>query len=178
MVTSTRDPAATPASDAAVDARYTSVLVPLDGSDMAERALVPAQRLAKGFDAAVHVVASARRDERWWYEGYVGQLRGRIAGTTTQVSDEPDPVRAIVAAARGLDPCIICLATHGRSRSAAIVGSTFARIAAERVGPARRGRAAGVHIRRSRRCVRPPGRLPRRYRRGRTGPATRRGVGP
>jgi nucleotide-binding universal stress UspA family protein len=135
VVTSTRDPAATPASDAAVDARYTSVLVPLDGSDMAERALVPAQRLAKGFDAAVHVVASARRDERWWYEGYVGQLRGRIAGTTTQVSDEPDPVRAIVAAARELDPCIICLATHGRSRSAAIVGSTFARIAAERAGP-------------------------------------------
>ena len=102
VVTSTRDPAATPASDAAVDARYTSVLVPLDGSDSAERALVPAQRLAKSFDAAVHLVAR---------------------------------VRAIVAAARGLDPCIICLATHGRSRSAAIVGSTFARIAAERVGP-------------------------------------------
>jgi len=135
MVTSTRDPAATPAPNAAVDARYTSVLVPLDGSDMAERALVPAQRLAKGFDAAVHLVASVRRDEWWWYERYLGQLQGRMAGTTTQVSDEPDPVQAIVAAARGLDPCIVCLATHGRSRSAAIVGSTFARIAAERVGP-------------------------------------------
>jgi nucleotide-binding universal stress UspA family protein len=135
VVTSTRDPAATPASNAAVDARYTSVLVPLDGSDMAERALVHAQRLAKGFDAAVRLVANARRDERWWFERYLGQLQGRMAGTTTQVSDEPDPVQAIVSAARGLDSCIVCLATHGRSRSAAIVGSTFARIAAERVGP-------------------------------------------
>ena len=67
-MTSTRDPAATPASDAAVDARYASVLVPLDGSDRAERALVPGQRLAKGFDATLQLVASARRHERWRYE--------------------------------------------------------------------------------------------------------------
>lgn len=130
-----RDPADVPARTDQVDVGYTSVLVPLDGSDVSERALVPAQRLARSFGAALRVMTNARRDERWWYERYLEQLQDRMAGTTGQVSDEPDPASAIVSATRELDPCIVCMATHGRSRSATIVGSTFARVVAERAAP-------------------------------------------
>jgi nucleotide-binding universal stress UspA family protein len=49
--------------------------------------------------------------------------------------DEPDPVRAVTSAAHELDPCLVCMATHGRSRSASVVGSTFAGVAARRGAP-------------------------------------------
>lgn len=110
-----------------VEAGYTSVLVPLDGSELAERALVPAGRLATALGAELHVVSNARHDERWWYERYLERLQERVR-VTAHVSDDLDPATAIASEVGSLDPCIACLATHGRSRSAAIVGSTFARV--------------------------------------------------
>lgn len=131
----TRDARSAASPSGPVEAAYTSVLVPLDGSEVAERALVPARRLAHAFGATVHVVSNARRDDRWWYERYLDQLGERVAGTTAHVSDESDPAAAVVATARSLDPCLVCLATHGRSRSATIVGSTFAGITGRRAAP-------------------------------------------
>jgi nucleotide-binding universal stress UspA family protein len=108
----------TPAAD------YTSVLVPLDGSEAAARALGTAGLLAERFGAGLHVVAAGvSRAERWWYEDYLGRLE---AGPTTHLSDRQDVGAAILATARSLDPCLVCLATHGRSRLAGLVGSTFA----------------------------------------------------
>lgn len=119
-----------------VDADYTSVLVPLDGSELAELALAPGQALARRFGAALHVVVGdVQPDDRWWYEGYVDKLRQRTGGLAAHLSDEPTPATAIVAAARRLDPCVVCMATQGRSRSAAVVGSTFARVAARQATP-------------------------------------------
>jgi nucleotide-binding universal stress UspA family protein len=138
-----------PARTDAVWAGDMSVLVPLDGSEEAERALAPARRLAAAFGGAVHVVSNTRPDDRWWYARYVDQLRERVADTTTHLADELDPAEGVVATARSLDPCIVCVATHGRSRGAGIVGSTFVAIARAgaaplvAVGP-RVGAAAGA----------------------------------
>ncbi|HET6665592.1 MAG TPA: universal stress protein, partial [Acidimicrobiales bacterium] len=115
---------------------YASMLVPLDGSELAERALCPARWLAEAFGADLHiVVADVRRDERWWYQTYFDKLEGRLGPLSRRVSDDPDVTRAVVAAARDAEPCLICMATHGRSRTAAIVGSTFARLAARHGAP-------------------------------------------
>ena len=142
------------------DAGYSTVLVPLDGSIMAEQALAPAWRLAKQLGASLHVVVgSVGRDERWWYEKYVDKLRwsaeGGAGGFTAHLSDQREPAAAIAATARLLDPCLVCMATHGRSRSAAVVGSTFASLVTRddaplvAVGPKVAGgvdRAAAGHL--------------------------------
>ena len=63
-MTRTREPA-----KLTVEVRYGAVLVPLDGSELAEHALNPAQRLADRFGAELHIVAAdVQRDEAWWYE--------------------------------------------------------------------------------------------------------------
>lgn len=112
-------------------AGYGAVLVPVDGSDLAERALAPAAWLADRFGASLHVVAArVARDERWWYENYANEIAARLPGSTPHVSDERDVAAAVLATAAELDPCLVCMATHGRSRSAAVMGSTFADVAA------------------------------------------------
>lgn len=131
-------PGATPADSSAAPAgaRYGAVLVPLDGSELAERALGPAAWLAQRFGADLHQVSAAvPRDERWWYEDYAVTLAARHPGSTLHLSDEHDVAGAIVATARDLEPCLVCMGTHGRARSAAIVGSTFAAVAARGAAP-------------------------------------------
>jgi nucleotide-binding universal stress UspA family protein len=126
--------AATPSGG--TDVTYASVLVPLDGSDLAERALVPGRALATRFGAELHVVAGAvRRDERWWFTSYLDDLRQRGVTATEHVSDDPHAPTGIVTAARTIEPCLVCIATHGRARSAAVVGSTFTAVAARLRAP-------------------------------------------
>jgi nucleotide-binding universal stress UspA family protein len=61
------------------DASYASVLVPLDGSELAERALGPACRLAARLGADVRVViGDVRRDESWWHQKYLDRLIDRV----------------------------------------------------------------------------------------------------
>jgi nucleotide-binding universal stress UspA family protein len=112
------------------------VLVPVDGSDLAERGLPPGAWVAGRLGAELHhVTARVSRDERWWYEGYTARLAARYPGTTAHLSDAHDVAGAILATARDLDPCLVCLGTHGRSRQAAVTGSTFAAVAARGVAP-------------------------------------------
>lgn len=118
------------------DIDYDVVLVPLDGSPEAERALAPAAGLARMFGASIHVIAGAvSRDKRWWYEKYLAGVRGTDQPVVTHVSDDPDAAAAIVSSARRLDPSLVCMATHGRARSAAVVGSTFASVVARLHAP-------------------------------------------
>jgi nucleotide-binding universal stress UspA family protein len=107
------------------------VLVPLDGSDLAERALVPGRVLATRFGAELHVVAGAvRRDERWWFTSYLDSLRRRGVLATEHISDDPHAPSGIVSAAHTTEPCLVCMASHGRARSAAAAGSTLTAVAA------------------------------------------------
>jgi nucleotide-binding universal stress UspA family protein len=135
-MTRTGVPTGATSSAAPAEADYTSVLVPLDGSEPAERALAPARSLAARFGAELHIVAArVNRDESWWYQRYVDGVCERVPDVTSHLSDDPDVAAAIVSAARATDPCLVCMATHGRSRTAAIVGSTFSAVAARTAAP-------------------------------------------
>ena len=135
-MTYTRHRATSTVTALPADVNYAAVLVPLDGSDMAELALGPARRLAERFGAELHVVAAdVQRDQTWWYSHYVDALQQRVGAITPHLTDETAVDTAITAAARQLEPCLVCMATHGRSRGAAIVGSTFAELAARHAAP-------------------------------------------
>jgi nucleotide-binding universal stress UspA family protein len=135
-MTDTRHAATSTVTALPDDVNYAAVLVPLDGSDMAELALGPAHRLADQFGAEVHVVAAdVQRDQTWWYGHYLDGLQQRVGVITPHLTDETAVDRAIAAVADQLESCLVCMATQGRSRGAAIVGSTFAKLAARRPAP-------------------------------------------
>lgn len=107
-----------------------NVLVPLDGSREAEAALGIGEWLTRCFGAQLHLVtADVRAIERYWYEPYLKTVTGDAIPAIPHWTDRRDVVGAIRATARNLEPAVVCMATHGRSRSAAIVGSTFAALA-------------------------------------------------
>jgi nucleotide-binding universal stress UspA family protein len=56
---------------------HRAVLVPLDGSAQAERALGPPDWLADQLGAALHTVVVGYVDDTRWYSGYVRSLRDR-----------------------------------------------------------------------------------------------------
>lgn len=107
-----------------VDVR--NVLVPLDGSELALRAMPTARALAQRFDAELHtisVVADGDDTER---------VRALAAAALSvprgdqrvSVLSEGDPADAIVRRAQSIGSCVVCLATHGRGRlHGAFVGS-------------------------------------------------------
>jgi nucleotide-binding universal stress UspA family protein len=117
-------------------ARYRAVLVPLDGSEQAERGIGPGEWLAERFGADLHVLcADVQRDERFWYDTYLERIAADTVGIATHRSNERDVDRAVRVAAGALGPCLVCMATHGRSRSAAVLGSTFASVLAGGIAP-------------------------------------------
>jgi nucleotide-binding universal stress UspA family protein len=106
-----------------------TILVPLDGSDLAERALPVAQELAKRLGAEIHLVAVAGHGRRVAEMDVA--LDGAPIGTERVhrvVLAEADPVRALVAHLGTLAHPAVCMATHGRGRSAAILGSVAAEL--------------------------------------------------
>jgi nucleotide-binding universal stress UspA family protein len=103
---------------------FDQILVPLDGSPAAERALGPALALARRAGVPLRLLSRALPDQDEELAGYLADLTDRHAAVTdveTQVLD----MEAIPAAiARGLDPgTLVCMASHGRARSEALVGS-------------------------------------------------------
>jgi nucleotide-binding universal stress UspA family protein len=98
------------------------VLVPLDGSGLAEQALGPALDLAHLLEARctlLRVVESsgnppeaAREEAEAYLERAAGRLRGPGLSARPRVIVAPDAAEAIVGQAR--DSGLIALATHGR----------------------------------------------------------------
>jgi nucleotide-binding universal stress UspA family protein len=115
---------------------YRTVLVPLDGSTRAERALGPAAWLARRLGAELHVVAAdITGPEARWYQRHLGSLADGQPGMATHRSNDPDVARAVGLLAEELGPSVVCVATHGWASGAAFVGPTFAAIAAASRGP-------------------------------------------
>ena len=109
---------------------YGNVLVPLDGSREAEAALGTGEWLARCFGAELHLVTAAvGAVEQYWYVPYLKTIAGDPITAVPHWIDDRDVVAAIKATARTLEPCVVCIATHGRSRTAAVLGSTFAQLA-------------------------------------------------
>lgn len=139
------------------------VLVPLDGSEMAETALPAAVSIAAAFGAAVFLVlvvptvetisgeraaatrlmptaAAAVLDlEAAQGAAYLQATAARMAGRGVQIDTavkRGDPTRALLDAAAPHDVDLIAMATHGHSGIAAVwAGSVASRIAAQSPRP-------------------------------------------
>lgn len=113
---------------------YRNVLVPLDGSDLAAGALPTATALAKRLGAVVQTIGVAGPDLG------TDELRRATADALGIGPDEPriyvvtwdDVPAAIDARAAELDPCLVCMSTHGRGRVAGTVMGSVARDVIER----------------------------------------------
>ena len=106
---------------------YRTILVPLDGSHLADGALPTARALAARFGATIHTVTVAVSD----FE--LQRIRAEAAHALGTDPDDPrihvevdtDVAGAVHRCASQLDSCLICLSTHGRGRVAGtVIGST------------------------------------------------------
>lgn len=101
-----------------------TILVPLDGSKFSEIALPVAVAFADRLGAEIHLLSAvATEDERATRERDLAtiDLPGRRVYRSAVV--DLDPAGAIHEALRRLGNAVVCMASHGRSRSAALVGS-------------------------------------------------------
>jgi nucleotide-binding universal stress UspA family protein len=108
------------------DVHVRHVLVPLDGSELALRAVPTARALAGRLGAVVHVVSVAETEEDAVRLRALGAavLDVDPGGDRVAVVVGTDPVAAISERAEALDSALLCMSTHGRGRlSGALVGS-------------------------------------------------------
>lgn len=120
-MTETAHRAATPA--------YRTILVPLDGSQLALDAVPTARALAERFGGAVHTVTvttSAREADRA-RAAAADALGIDPDDAQMHVANDTDVVGAIRGRAATLDRCLLCLSTHGRGRVAGTFVGSVAR---------------------------------------------------
>lgn len=109
-----------------------NVIVPLDGSEMAERALVCGRVLAAKLDGSLVAMSSVSGDH-----GYDDRVRylDRLdlpENGHRVVRARLQPAKAIDTIARRWTPSIVCMSARGRSaRAAAVLGSTTAEVLAQ-----------------------------------------------
>ena len=115
---------------------YKTVLVPLDGSELAEGAMPTARALATRLGANVHTVTVAGSDVDWQrIRSQAGQALGTDADDPRiHVELDTDVAGAVQRRASRLDSCLVCLSTHGRGRVAGTVVRSTAREIIERGG--------------------------------------------
>jgi nucleotide-binding universal stress UspA family protein len=104
---------------------FTDVLVPLDGSPTAERALGPALELVARTGVPLRLLRRIFSDEAEEAAGYLAELADRTAGVAdaeTQIVDRDSIPDAILD---GLGAgTLVCMSSHGRGGAArAVIGS-------------------------------------------------------
>ncbi|MDQ1490463.1 MAG: hypothetical protein QOJ23_2977 [Actinomycetota bacterium] len=113
----------------------TSLLVPLDGSSYAERAVWPACRMAARVGATVHLWSAAPSPAA--AEGR--RLRMRVLadaiGGSWEVVVAYEPLDGIRRAGDPAGLTVPCLATHGDNRNAGLVHSVSSAVVAASEGP-------------------------------------------
>lgn len=132
------------------------VIVPLDSSTFAERALPVAAWLAGLTGATIDVVAVASTPlEEEELKTYLATLTERITEVPASMllHLDDDSADRIVATELELAPSVVVMASHGRGRSAALLGSVASRVIASGGDPvllvgreARVGTAAGTVV--------------------------------
>lgn len=103
----------------------TAIVVPLDGSEFAERALMVAGALGEQLGADL-VLVSAPEEDRDAARDYLNQVsnEARAPILETIVADDLAPADAIVDAVRHGPNRVVCMTTHGRGRFRwAMIGS-------------------------------------------------------
>ncbi len=128
--TPTARPSTDPASFVAAPVEVGHIVVPLDGSPFAERALPVAAAVAAGLGADIHLVEVVP-----WREGeegceaairYLDSVSRRQRATGWDVVQHDDVGQALSESVAGFPDRMACIATHGRDRSAAVLGSVAA----------------------------------------------------
>jgi nucleotide-binding universal stress UspA family protein len=108
----------------AAPSRLQTILVPLDGSPLAEGILEHALRLAGGDAACALVLLAVATNEEGgtgqeeaarYLEGAAGRLTAKGARVRTRVEVAKNAAAAILECVRSEDADLIALATHGRS---------------------------------------------------------------
>jgi nucleotide-binding universal stress UspA family protein len=111
--------------DAAVDAPFTEVVVPLDGSPEAERALAPAFELVRRTGVPLRLISRVLHGEVESRTEYLADLTDRHAAVTdveTEVVERDAIPDAILEAV--VPGSLVCMSSHGRSGlSRAVMGS-------------------------------------------------------
>jgi len=110
------------------------IVVPLDGSERAERALPVARTLAARTDAEVVVVGCAWQESPEHVQHYLDAVTAFTATGddplvgTRVIEDQPPPAAILQAAAEHPDS-VVCMTTHGRGRLRwALVGSVAEKV--------------------------------------------------
>jgi nucleotide-binding universal stress UspA family protein len=110
-------------TDVVVPDAVDAVVIPLDGSEFSLVALPVGLELANALHAAVHVVSAVgTEDEVTAREAYLDSL-GLGPAVTRMVVVDLDPAGMIHESIKRLGRAVACVATHGRGRTAALVGS-------------------------------------------------------
>jgi nucleotide-binding universal stress UspA family protein len=116
---------------------YRHVLVPLDGSELADGALPTGRALAERFGSDLHVISVAES------AGDVEKLRahatdllgsGAVGDDHVEVVVGNDPASAIQRRAAQLSECLVCLSTQGRGRFVGAVIGSVARSLLQTIG--------------------------------------------
>ncbi len=107
---------------------FKEIVVPLDGSDVSGKALTIAAKVCRASDARLNVVSFASKEE---IESRRVRIEDQVAvantvGIETQtivVTPEASIELELEAIIDDLDKALVCMSTHGRSRSEALTGS-------------------------------------------------------
>ena len=112
-----------------------NVIVPLDGSAAAERALGCARPLAAATGGELILVTSTNL--RVDYEDHASYLNVKGFGADRrEILVGVGPAKAIDTVARRWAPSLVCMASHGRSaRAAAVLGSVAGQVLAQGSAP-------------------------------------------
>jgi nucleotide-binding universal stress UspA family protein len=113
-----------------------ALLVPLDGSDFSRVAVPTAARLAARLEAEIQLLSAVESaDEVGRREQELGRVHipGHVVNRSVVV--DRDPASAVHEALRKLGNAVACMATHGRTRSVALVGSVATDVVARGQDP-------------------------------------------
>jgi nucleotide-binding universal stress UspA family protein len=136
----TARPSTDPAPFTAEPVEVSHIVVPLDGSPFAERALPVAAWVAGALGADMHLVEVVPpREGEEACEGairYLDSVSRRHRATGWDVVQDADVGQALSETVAGSPGRLACLATHGRDRSAAVLGSVAASLLARSDRPA------------------------------------------
>ncbi len=103
---------------------FSRLLVPLDGSPDAERALAPALDLASRTGLPLTVLRQTYPGDEEAAATYLAELTDRYAGRTDIETMVVERESAVLAITEGIEPgTLVCMGTHGRGRSEAMLGS-------------------------------------------------------
>ncbi len=120
-------------TDSSDDAVAEVILVPLDGTDLAERALPVARWATAALGAQLELLAVAvDDDEARTFVGYLDAVGGRLdlSPAATHVPVDPDAAETIRRTAASSPATLVCLASHGWSRTGGPLGSVATVVAA------------------------------------------------